>query len=85
MSSNIIHTCLPTVRALLDALCPAEGVGVQGAKYLGSVEIDWTSCEPAVSLPDIRLFAHLREDGTCLAALRKLRTALFGQDWGDAT
>ena len=30
---------------------------------VGSVEIDWTSCEPAASLPDIYLFAYLREDG----------------------
>ena len=78
MSSSIIHICLPTVRALLDALCPAEGVGVQGSKYLGSVEIDWTSCEPAVSLPDISISLLISERTVLvLRLLEKLRTERY--------
>lgn len=43
--------CLPPARAIQH-------------RTPGSVEMDWTSCGPAVSLLDSHPFARLREDGS---------------------
>lgn len=37
--------------------CPPQNGFVGPLPYLGSVGVDWTSCAPAVSLPEISLFA----------------------------
>lgn len=39
--------------------------------------MDWASYKPAVSLPDIYLFAYLREDGPPVTDTQWLRTLSF--------